>query len=75
MISQFEMQPMIRTVKEYIVPYMVNNPVNNLSILIDNGLTYRNATNAIFIDLLQKHKTQQALNFRKFYLNYYLNNF
>lgn len=72
MIYDYQIVPSIMTVKEYIVPFMVEDPATNASTLVTNNLPFPVAANAVALNLLNEDKINLASKFSKFYLFIYL---
>lgn len=66
MIFDFNIVPSIITVKDYIVPFMVENAMSNCNTLVENNLPFSVAANAMLLHLLFQKKTQLAAKFRKY---------
>ena len=65
MIFDFGILPQITTVRDYIIPYMVEDPLTNVNILVENNLSFTTAANAMINYLLDNSKTIQAQKFSK----------
>ncbi|XP_008215611.1 leucine-rich PPR motif-containing protein, mitochondrial [Nasonia vitripennis] len=63
MIFDFNIAPSILAVKDYIIPYMVENPISNCNTLVENNLPFSVAANSMLLHLLSQNKTQQAAKF------------
>ncbi|XP_023247961.1 leucine-rich PPR motif-containing protein, mitochondrial [Copidosoma floridanum] len=63
MMTDFGISPLILTIKDYVIPYMVGDYISNLTTLINNNLSFSTATNAILLHLLENNKIRQAVKF------------
>lgn len=65
MVFDFKLQPNITTIKEYIVPFLVEDAMTNVQTLANNHLPFSSAANAILLHLLNQSRAQQAYGFSK----------
>ena len=65
MIFDFQITPSILSVKDYIIPFMVEDPIGNVTTLVNNNLPFSTAANAMVTHLLQNNKTREAAKFGK----------
>ncbi|XP_058793240.1 leucine-rich PPR motif-containing protein, mitochondrial-like [Phymastichus coffea] len=63
MVFDFKITPSISTIKEYIVPYLVEDVFTNAQTLVNNHLPFANVAHAILLHLLSQSKTQLAHDF------------
>lgn len=66
MTYDFEIKPSIYLLKEYIIPYMIDDEVSNSVTLINNNLQFSSVVNAMILYLLEEEKIQQAAKFSMF---------
>lgn len=66
MTFDFEMKPSIYVLKEYVIPYMVEDDVTNVITLVNLNLQFSTVINAVIFYLLEEGKTKRAAKLSKF---------
>lgn len=65
MVNDFEINPKVETLQDFVLPYMIGDSVKCMEILTANNVPFAAAANAIVMNLLFQNKMNQAAQFSK----------
>lgn len=66
MTFEFEIKPSIYALKEFVIPYMVEDDAKNAITLVNSNIPFTTVVNALMNYLLEENKIQQAAKFSTF---------